>query len=267
MDARIAYEACPLCDDRGMDEVGTASCAEHPRYKPELPPTLRWVRCRACGHVFVDGYFTGEALGVLYAGRNPHQTPGHDMEPARNVSARMVERVAALRPRCEGRWLDIGFGNGSLLATAAEFGWDVVGIDAREDNVRDLRALGFEAHAVDLLAYDPPERLDVISMADVLEHMAFPRQALEHVARILRDDGLLFLSMPNADCFVWQDLTRRGVNPYWAEIEHQHNFGRRRLYRLLHACGFAPLRYDVGQRYRAQMEVIAEKALRAARPG
>jgi SAM-dependent methyltransferase len=265
MDARIPYEACPLCDGRVLEEVCTASCAGHPRHRPGLPETLRWVRCAACDHVFVDGYFTDEALAILYAGRNPHQTPGHDMEPNRLVAARIVEHVASLRPRCEGRWLDVGFGNGALLATAEEFGWTVTGIDARDDNVKDMRDMGFEAHAIDLAYYEPPERFDVISMADVLEHMPFPREALAQVARILRDDGLLFLSMPNADCFVWRRLTSLGHNPYWGEIEHHHNFGRRRLYRLLHEHGFLPRRYDVSQRYRMGMEVIAEKVPRAAR--
>jgi SAM-dependent methyltransferase len=264
MDARIPYEACPLCEGHDMDEVCTAECTGHPRYKPGLPPTQRWVRCRACEHVFVDGYFTDEALGILFSETNPGQTPGAEVETARYLSARMVERVTSLwqgRQGRQGRWLDVGFGNGSLLATAAEFGWDVVGIDMREDSVRRMRELGFEAHAIELTRLEPPEPFDVISMADVLEHMAFPRAALAHTRKILRDDGLLFVSMPNADCFLWAQLDREGVNPYWAEIEHYHNFGRRRLYRLLADAGFAPRHYDVSHRYRACMEVVAGKAL------
>jgi SAM-dependent methyltransferase len=262
MDARIPYEACPLCDCRDMVEVHTAVCTLHPLYKSALPPTQRWLRCGACEHVFVDGYFTEEALRVLFSGANPSQAPGYEVESTRYVSARMVESVGALRPGREGRWLDVGFGNGSLLTTAAEFGWDVVGIDLREENVRQMRAWGFEAHAVELGQFRPSLPLDVISMADVLEHMAFPRAALQHAWSILGEDGLLFLSMPNSDCFLWTLLTRNEVNPYWAEIEHYHNFGRRRLYRLLEECGFAPRRYGVSHRYRACMEVIAQKVAR-----
>src|SRR4051812_31749543 len=145
--ARIPYEACPLCDGREMAVVHTADCTGHPLYKPELPPTQRWVRCRACEHVFVDGYFSDEALAILFSETHPYQAPGHDVENARYVSARMVESVASLRPGFAGRWLDVGFGNGSLITTAAEFGWDVVGLDLRQENVRLMRALGFEAHA------------------------------------------------------------------------------------------------------------------------
>lgn len=262
MEARIPYDACPLCDCRDMAEVRTASCTGYPHYRPELPPTQRWMRCRECEHVFVDGYFTEEALQLLLSGSHPGQSPGHDVETARYVSAKIVESVCALRSELGGRWLDVGFGNGSLLTTAAEFGWDVAGLDLREQNVRQMRALGFEAHAVDFTAYRPAEPLDVISMADVLEHIPYPKLALQHASRLLRDGGLLFLSMPNSDSFLWETLTRNEANPYWAELEHYHNFGRRRLYRLLAEHGFAPRRYGVSVRYRACMEVIAQKVAR-----
>ena len=176
----------------------------------------------------------------------------------------MVEDVTALAREGLGRWLDVGFGNGSLLTTAAEFGWDVVGLDVREESVRLMREHGFEAHTTDLTRYRPAQPFDVISMADVLEHMPFPRPALDRARELLTEGGLLFLSMPNADCFLWQTLDRLGQNPYWSELEHLHNFGRRRLYRLLEERGFAPLRYGVSLRYRACMEVIAQKVRRAA---
>ncbi|MDB4958614.1 MAG: SAM-dependent methyltransferase [Myxococcales bacterium] len=262
MEARIPYESCPLCEGRELDEHVVADCTGYPFYSPELGSTQRWLRCRACTHVFVDGYFTEQALRLLFARTHAGQEPGHDIEAARYVSAKMVESVNVLHPRLGGRWLDVGFGNGALLTTADEFGWDVVGLDLREDNVRTIRELGFEAHAIELTAYRPEVPFDVISMADVLEHMPFPKAALAHARELLCEDGLLFLSMPNADSFLWATLTKNAVNPYFAELEHYHNFGRRRLYRLLEECGFTPRRYGLSQRYRACMEVIAQRTPR-----
>jgi hypothetical protein len=37
-------------------------------------------------------------------------------------------------------------------------------------------------------------------------------------------------------------LDRQKANPYWAEIEHCHNFSRSRLYALLREMGFEPVR-------------------------
>jgi SAM-dependent methyltransferase len=257
--ARIPYERCPLCDGPESDAVALADCSLQPNYKAPLPTAMRWLQCRRCAHLYVDGYFSPVALEVLFSETLPSQVPGHDLEAARYVSARMVENVSAFLPAQAGRWLDVGFGNGALLTTAAEFGFDVIGLDLRESSVARMRELGFEAHALEIDDYRSAQPLDVISMADVLEHMPFPKRALQHAAGLLREGGVLFLSMPNADSFLWQQLTRNSVNPYWAEIEHYHNFGRRRLYALLRECGFTPLRYMVSLRYRACMEIIARR--------
>jgi hypothetical protein len=62
------------------------------------------------------------------------------------------------------------------------------------------------------------------------------------------------------ESMLWKAMDRQRANPYWAEIEHYHNFGRSRLYALLREMGFEPLRYGISERYRAGMEVIARKA-------
>ena len=96
-------------------------------------------------------------------------------------------------------------------------------------------------------------------MADVLEHIPFPKVALAAAHRLLQQNGVLFLSMPNMDSMVWRLLHANGVNPYWGEIEHYHNFSRRRLCALLKNHGFQPAEYNVSERYRVCMEVIAVK--------
>jgi protein O-GlcNAc transferase len=154
-----------------------------------------------------------------------------------------------------GRWLDVGFGDGSLLTTAAEFGYDVVGLDLRAKNVEQLQVWGFEAHTLNIEDYEG-EGFKIISMMDVLEHMPFPKRALKRANQLLCHGGVLTVSMPNVDSFVWKSTT---TNPYWAEIEHYHNFGRSRLYELLKEHGFAPSRYRVSTRYRTCMEVLATK--------
>jgi len=173
------------------------------------------------------------------------------------VAPKIAEGVSNARAKWSGRWLEIGFGNGALLTTAAEFGYEAVGFDLREESVRRMRELGYEAHCADFMTYDAPRSFDVVSMADVLEHMPFPRPALRHARKLLKPGGLLFVSMPNMDSFAWKELEREKRNPYWGELEHFHNFGRARLHALLEETGFEPCRYGISQRYVACMEVIA----------
>lgn len=96
-------------------------------------------------------------------------------------------------------------------------------------------------------------------MADVLEHVPFPKDCLAAVHKLLNKDGITLISMPNSDSILWQAMNKMNANPYWAEIEHFHNFGKDRLYRLLKECGFEPLRYGISERYRACMEIVARK--------
>jgi 2-polyprenyl-3-methyl-5-hydroxy-6-metoxy-1,4-benzoquinol methylase len=179
------------------------------------------------------------------------------MERQRPVSARMVERVA--RYVQGGSWLDVGVGNGSLLFTAEEWGHVPAGLDLRKDSVHALKQLGYEAHCLPIEKLDYRERFNVISMADVLEHMPFPKAGLAAAYGLLRQGGVLFLSMPNMENMVWRLLHANGVNPYWGEIEHYHNFSRKRLYALLQEHGFQPVEYHISERYRVCMEVIAVK--------
>ncbi|TVZ95239.1 MULTISPECIES: class I SAM-dependent methyltransferase [unclassified Streptomyces] len=254
---RLPYDACPLCLGRVLSTLRTGDCSRHPLYRSVIDPTMTWMRCADCEHVFTDGYFTPEAASVIFSSTNGHQQPGAGFEQSRAVSARIVERVA--RHVADGTWLDVGFGNGSLLFTAEEWGFEPMGLDLRRSSVEGLRRLGFEARCTDVTDLDEPGRFAVISMADVLEHTPYPRAGLAAAHRLLRPDGVLFASMPNYDCAAWRLLDAADANPYWGELEHFHNFSRRRLYALLTEQGFEPVHYTISERYRVCMEVIARR--------
>lgn len=216
--------------------------------------------------MFAEGYFNQAAEALLFAAAPAGQQPGEDVERQRALWAGVVERVTAhlgsapLRAdAAPARWLDVGFGNGSLVFTAAEWGYRPLGLDLRAASVAKLQALGFDARCCDILGIDEPAAFQVISLADVLEHVAFPRPALERAAYLLQQRGLLFVSTPNMDTAVWRALDAQQANPYWVELEHYHCFSRIRLYALLEECGFEPLHYDVSARYRCGMDVIARK--------
>ena len=257
--ARILYDACPLCGCEAITDVGTYDCSHHPLYKPELPAEMSWCQCFECKHEFTDGYFGPEPLELLLSGTHNCQAPGYDPERGRGLWSKVVEQVTALRGVTAGRWLDVGFGDGTLLFTAQEWGYEPFGIDLRRASVEKLVALGVPGRAVALESLDEPGGFAVVSMADVLEHMPFPKPALAHARKLLAPDGLLFLSMPNRDTVSWRVLARERRNPYPTEIEHYHNFARARLYALLGETGFEPVWYGVSNRYVCGMEVIARR--------
>jgi hypothetical protein len=179
---RIAFERCPLCKSGSATALRTADCSSHPLYRPVVPHLMIWMRCTACAHVFTDGYFSPEVASIIFEQTNENQRPGWGFEQQRMISARMIESVARHVPA--GAWLDVGFGNGSLLFTAEEWGFEPVGLDLRPSSVEAMHRLGLEAHCADIAAFDSPGRFSVISMADVLEHMPFPLVGLAAARRL-----------------------------------------------------------------------------------
>jgi len=252
---RIPFDACPLCRHDDTPLLTTSACDWHQLYKPGLPPTINWLQCRACGHVFTDGYFDDEAMTLLLSDTNDSQIPGQQFEHARGVWAPTVARVAALVG--SGSWLDVGFGDGALLFMAAEWGYDVTGIDVRPTTVDLMNHLGVTAHCIDIMDLDTSVRFDVMSFFDVLEHIPYPGQVLERAHQLINPGGCLAVSMPNMDSQAWRALDREGINPYWGEIEHYHNFTRARLVELLEEYGFRFAGFDIPHRWRLGMEVLA----------
>jgi SAM-dependent methyltransferase len=258
MQERIPFGQCPLCDSPDLADSAKADISGHPLYQASLGRLVQWKRCTACGHIFTEGHFSDEALQLIFSRTQENQQAGFDLEQQRYLSARIVEKV--LPYVNSGTWLDVGFGNGSLLFTAQEYGFTPLGLDLRADNVKAMSALGIEAHCKDLADLSIDAACSVVSMADVLEHAPYPKQTLRAAHRLLAGAGVLFISMPNMESMLWKTMDRQRANPYWAEIEHYHNFSRVRLYALLREMGFAPVRYGISERYRACMEVIARKA-------
>ena len=261
---RIKYERCPLCESSDIAQFCKANCAKHRLYQPVIPPVMTWMRCASCGHVFTDGYFRPEVANTIFANTLEHQVPGSRLEQQREVSATMAAKVVPYVS--SGPWLDVGFGNGSLLFTAAEFGFRPIGIDLRPTSVEAMRRFGVEAYCGDFTDFAYREPISVISFADVLEHMPYPRKALVAARNLLSPAGVLLVSMPNYGSPVWRYLDSTKANPYWGELEHFHNFSRDRLYSLMREHGFEPLRYDISRRYRLCMEVLFRPSWAPQRP-
>lgn len=129
--------------------------------------------------------------------------PLHHLNPVR------VEYVAARAPLASARVLDVGCGGGLLAEALAARGAHVTAIDladgmidvarlhAAESGVRiDYRSVAVES----LLGRDggdPPQRFDVITCMEMIEHVPDPQGLVSTLARLLKPDGALFISTLN----------------------------------------------------------------------
>ena len=266
MSLRTPFPHCPLCGGPVGPVIGAFDCSRYPHYSDPLPKTLTWVQCGACGHVHTDGFWTAEGLAILLSQVHASQiAEEQQVDDKRLLWAETVRQVQSHLPAPDSvfadtaRWLDVGCGDGTLVMVASEFGFDAAGIDTRNATVERLQSFGYRAIEADFLSAASSQPLDVVSMADVLEHLPYPLPALQKAHGMLKPAGLLYVSAPNMDCIAWRAMDRRKANPYWIELEHHHNFSRRLLMAALRRCGFAPFAYGVSRRYKAGMEIIARK--------
>ena len=145
----------------------------------------------------------------------------------------------------KGEILDIGAGTGDFLARAKKRGWKVAGIEPSED----ARKLA-EEKGIDLL----PESktlgsgsFDVITLWHVLEHVPDLENQILDLKRLLKEDGLLVIAVPNFKSF---DAYKYKKD--WAAFDvprHLWHFSRNSIERIFGIYSFEvkkvePLKFD-----------------------
>ena len=96
--------------------------------------------------------------------------------------------------RLEGKkLLDIGCGDGYFISLCQNLGIDSYGYDISPGVVDYAQRKGLKVFS-DL--DEITEKFDIITLFDVLEHMENPRRELENLAKLLKDNGLIFIETP-----------------------------------------------------------------------
>lgn len=144
----------------------------------------------------------------------------------------------AQRHKKSGRFLDIGCGSGFMLKMAAESGFETYGVELNRDAAR----YGKEVHELNIIPLDlasanfPDDFFDVITLSQVLEHIAQPEGLFSEIRRVLKSDGIMIVDSPNMGGMVvpfWGDKWS-GFQPQW----HVWQFTPATLANLLQHYGF-----------------------------
>ena len=123
-----------------------------------------------------------------------HEEPGY----WRDVTRHFRPGTRLLDVGCGSAWLGDHFDN-------------YTGIDVSTEAVEAARARGREVMLADVDDRLPFEEdsFDGVVLKDVLEHVGDPVALVREVARILRPNGRVFASSPDAQRWVWDDYTHR----------------------------------------------------------
>ncbi|MBW3534386.1 MAG: class I SAM-dependent methyltransferase [Gemmatimonadetes bacterium] len=157
------------------------------------------------------------------------------------LARRYRDLLAGLGNLAPGRrLLEVGFGNGQLLAQARDGGWEIAGTELSEAQVAPGRARGLDVAAGDLVrdGLYLDRRFDAAVLIEVVEHLPDPTETLRGVAERLVPGGVLYVTTPNVGA-----LSRRLLGGRWSVFDREHVtlMGPRALKALLRRSGFRPL--------------------------
>jgi SAM-dependent methyltransferase len=136
----------------------------------------------------------------------------------------------------EGTILDIGCGWGGLLEAARDYGYQGKGVEIMEKAREYCKELGFEIYSGDFLNTKIEEKFDIITLQSVLEHTKNPEIILKRAREILKEDGILVISVPNY-CISAKILGRNWQ--YLWPIEHIYYFRKDTIKKILQKTGFS----------------------------
>jgi SAM-dependent methyltransferase len=194
------------------------------------------VRCRACGHGQLDRPPDPGALSTAYAEAASEDYVGEEAGQ-RATAARVLAEVERYRP--PGRLLDLGCWVGFLLAEGRDRGWEPHGVEPSAFASEWARAeLGLDVRTAELDAVPFEGPFDAAVMADVIEHLLDPGEALDRVRPLLAERGVLALTLPDAGSRLARAMGRR----WWSVLPtHVQYFTRASIAVLLRSRGFEVL--------------------------
>ena len=168
-------------------------------------------------------------------------------ECARLFDAALPRRMERVLARAHGRrLLDVGCYDGSFLAAVRQQRpeIDAVATDYDPENLRIARQLHPDLHdrlvAASVYALPFPDAsFDCVTLQEVIEHLEGAAQAVKELNRVLRQDGTLVITTPNA--YHWRDITsharfelmrrlRRRTAPLRSEIYFEESEWNRHIY-------------------------------------
>lgn len=235
---RKRVQSCPICQG---DRTGSFAVIFDFSYR----------ECLCCGHIFCSTPPTEDALRSLYK-TQPQTTPSAQrsvyLDPqlfatrVEMIGMPKAQYISSLLPR--GEWVDVGCGSGEILFAAKSMGWAVRGVesDAAEADFARQRGLDVMEMFIDKDNADQiAGNADVVSLVNVLEHVADPSALLLALAGPLKAGAAMVLEVPrhpslSSLCSVcFPELAARHIYP----PDHLHIFTERSMECLLETAGLS----------------------------
>jgi SAM-dependent methyltransferase len=235
------------------------------------------VRCRHCGLIYLRTRPTPVEMGRYYPPgyygmyrQAIQDEPFFLMRWMRRYRVRRRRRaIEQASPHVPGCILDVGCSTGIFLDEMQQSGWEVNGIETSAHAAQYARQrFSIEIFEGQLGDADLPSgHFHAVTLWDVLEHTFDPLDTLREVNRLLVDDGIVGMTLPN-----WHSLDRMLFGRAWIGYDvprHLYAFTQPVLRRLLKDAGFCVVRAWCGMggyfTFTASVRLWLNKRARAPR--
>lgn len=151
----------------------------------------------------------------------------------KSSSCRLLNRLDQYWRISSGELLDVGCGYGFFLQAAEAQGFTVYGLEPSPEMAAEAqKAVGGQvSRGLIEQANYPDDCFDIVTMIDVLEHVASPTVVLQKATRILRPGGILIMRVPDMNGLLIRTIgiLHRGTlgryqRPMWL-LWRYHTFG------------------------------------------
>lgn len=211
-------------------------------------------QCAICGHRQIHPLPTDWDNKRFYDQNKQDINVGKTIDLKRlseNAKVDNYRRADYIEKECHGKkpLLDVGSGYGFFLEEMKKRGFDVAGVEISEER-RNLSRQVTECTIYDVDLTNTVEGLgefSIITLFHVIEHLIDPITFCRNIHRILKDDGVFLLELPNVE-----ELMIRACSAYrewyWKRA-HVSYFNSEGISSILHQAGFSKVNVHFVQRY------------------
>ena len=213
------------------------------------------VQCQNCGLIYVNPRPSEDEIGKFY----PNTYSWKETLTAKSKITKLIRRlekiyryhllhyetskVVKVAKRKTGKLLDVGCGAGDRLDIFRQLGFDTYGVEISSSAEYARGHFGLNVKQGDLFEANYPNSFfDIITLHNVLEHTHNPQKVIRELRRILKEDGIVVIQVPNTDSIQSKLFKKR-----WAAVDVPRDlyyFNSNIIPRLLEKQGLVIIKID-----------------------
>jgi 2-polyprenyl-3-methyl-5-hydroxy-6-metoxy-1,4-benzoquinol methylase len=192
------------------------------------------VSCNKCGFVYASNIPDQKYFDIYYINSNKYE---HEIEQPDTITGRydnILKEILRFANDTALSIVDVGCARSEILRLLQNNGFsDLTGIDPSIKNINYLKKKNIEGIQGAIGTIDINRQYDIVLFLSVLEHIQDVNTALDVLYRLVADDGMLVVNVPNIEYpmdkeLPFQEFSREHINYFTptslSNLMFQHDF-------------------------------------------